>query len=134
MKKYRNINGLLIFVVPRTNLDFHDEIYRKRKNYYTNTMSKLVSKELSDTPESINLSKAIFHSVSNKQSYSAVSVFHFPSEVHYQPCGDVSVNVNVTITTNACVEGGCSKHGRCINFLNSHVLFTTCRCDAGKSL
>ena len=57
--------------------------------------------------------------------------FYLSISVDYVPCGEQSVNVNVTVITDACVEGGCSKHGECINFLNGHVLFTTCACDDG---
>ncbi|XP_052234021.1 post-GPI attachment to proteins factor 6-like isoform X2 [Dreissena polymorpha] len=53
------------------------------------------------------------------------------STVDVQPCGQLSAAVDVSIVTDACSEGGCSKHGRCINYLNGHVLYTTCKCDDG---
>ncbi|KAL4236436.1 Transmembrane protein 8A [Mactra antiquata] len=53
------------------------------------------------------------------------------SEPEFLPCGKLSMDVNISITTDACVEGECSGHGQCINFLNGQVLYTTCRCTSG---
>ncbi|XP_053394085.1 post-GPI attachment to proteins factor 6-like [Mercenaria mercenaria] len=53
------------------------------------------------------------------------------SDIVFMPCGAVTAELNVTIATDACVEGECSNHGRCINYLNGQVLCTTCRCNSG---
>ncbi|WAR24388.1 PGAP6-like protein [Mya arenaria] len=53
------------------------------------------------------------------------------SDTEVMPCGQLSAQVNVSVMTDACVGGGCSQNGRCINYLNGHVLYTTCRCVEG---
>ena len=50
------------------------------------------------------------------------------------PCSTTSAKVSVNVTTDACVGGECNGHGRCHNYLNGQVLFSTCKCSAGKEL
>ena len=40
--------------------------------------------------------------------------------------------MSVNVTTDACVGGKCNGHGKCHNYLNGHVLFSTCKCYSGK--
>ena len=47
-------------------------------------------------------------------------------------CSTTSAKVNINITTDGCVGGECNSHGKCHNYLNGHVLFSTCKCSAGK--
>lgn len=60
--------------------------------------------------------------------FSMSSMYYYSAKE--MACGKSSARVSVNVTTDACVEGQCSDHGRCHNYLNGQVLFSTCKCYA----